>query len=46
MYIVKPNDQAQGKGIFFATEFDKIQKALCIENGMVAMPKTGAAQVL
>ena len=22
MYIVKPSDMAQGKGIFFATEFD------------------------
>jgi hypothetical protein len=35
MYIVKPSDQAQGKGIFFATEYEQITKALKIENGQL-----------
>ena len=39
MYIVKPSDMAQGKGIFFATEIGQINKALHIENGKMALPK-------
>ena len=38
MYIVKPSDMAQGKGIFFATEYEQVVKALHIENGKMPMP--------
>jgi phosphoribosylamine-glycine ligase len=40
VYIVKPSDMAQGKGIFFATDVEQITKALMIENGKLGAPKT------
>jgi len=44
MYIVKPSDMAQGKGIFFATEYEQVVKALHIENGKMPMPVQQSAK--
>jgi biotin carboxylase len=35
MYIVKPSDTAQGKGIFFATDVETIVKALNMTDGKI-----------